>query len=220
MVYHVLNRGNAKRTIFEKDGDYAAFERILGEVQKRLPMRILAWCLMPNHWHLVLWPHGDGDLSAFLRLVSLLHTHRWHAHRASVGTGHLYQGRFKAFAVQQDRHFLNVCRYVERNALTAGLVGRAEHWRWCSLRQSASPPDPAHPELAEWPVPRPSNWIEEVNQALTPKELETLRTCARRGRPYGAPDWTHTIAQRLGVLCAVRERGRPKKGPDPFFSRT
>lgn len=84
------------------DGDYAAFERILAETQARIPMRILAWCLMPNHWHLVLWPQFDGALSQFMRLATLTHTHRWHAHRASTGTGHLYQGRYKAFAVQDD----------------------------------------------------------------------------------------------------------------------
>jgi putative transposase len=89
-VYHVLNRANARRRIFEKDADYSAFENTLAEVQERIPMRILTWCLMPNHWHLVLWPIRDGDLSDYMRLVSLTHTQRWHAHRATAGSGHLY----------------------------------------------------------------------------------------------------------------------------------
>ena len=128
-VYHVLNRANSRRDIFERPGDYRAFEETLAEVQERIPMRILAWCLMPNHWHLLLWPERDGELSNYMRLVTLTHTQRWHAYRRSAGTGHVYQGRFKSFVVQHDAHFLTVCRYVEGNALRACLVGRAEQWR-------------------------------------------------------------------------------------------
>lgn len=101
-VYHVLNRANARLPILEKDEDYRAFERVLREVQERVAMRILAYCLMPNHWHLVVWPRRDGDLSTFMRLLTLTHTQRWHAHRRSAGSGHLYQGRFKSFIVQTD----------------------------------------------------------------------------------------------------------------------
>jgi hypothetical protein len=88
-------------------------------------MRLLAYCLMPNHFHLLVWPRADGDLSQFLRWLTVTHTQRWHAHHRTAGTGHLYQGRFKSFPVQSDEHFLTVCRYVERNALRANLVGRA-----------------------------------------------------------------------------------------------
>ena len=114
-VYHVLNRANGRQALFDDEGDYAAFERVLAEAQQRLPMRLLAYCLMPNHWHRVLWPFGDGDLSRFL--AWLTHTQRWHADRHTTGSGHLYQGRFKSFLVQTDAHLLTVCRYVERNAL-------------------------------------------------------------------------------------------------------
>jgi REP element-mobilizing transposase RayT len=86
LVYHVLNRANGRQCLFEEDGDYAAFERVLGEAQQRIPMRILAYCVMPNHWHLVLWPYRDGDLSRFMNWLTLTHTQRWHAHRQTVGT--------------------------------------------------------------------------------------------------------------------------------------
>jgi REP element-mobilizing transposase RayT len=138
-VYHVLNRANGRRRIFDRDEDYRAFERVLAEIQGRIPMRVLAWCLMPNHWHLVLWPARDGDLSDYMRLVTLTHTQRWHAYRATTGSGHLYQGRFKSFVVQDDTHFLTVCRYVEGNALRAKLVTRAEDWRWCRSVARAAP---------------------------------------------------------------------------------
>ena len=105
LVYHVLNRANARMTIFEKDGDYEAFEQILRQAVERSEMRLLAYCIMPNHWHLVVWPHEDGQLSTFTGWLTLTHTQRWHAQRASTGSGHVYQGRFKSFPVQQDDHF-------------------------------------------------------------------------------------------------------------------
>ena len=142
VVYHVLNRANGRRGIFDSAGDYLAFEQILADVQQRVGTRILAWCLMPNHWHLVLWPHRDGELSNFLRLATVIHAQRWHAYRGTAGTGHLYQGRFKAFSVQEDAHFLTVCRYVEANALRAELVARAENWRWGACGN----PVPRNPE--------------------------------------------------------------------------
>ena len=132
-VYHVLNRANARMTIFEKDEDDEAFERVLAEAVERTKTRLLAYCLMPNHWHLMVWPQADGELSAFVGWLTLTHTQRWHAHRHSAGTGHVYQGRFKSFPVQEDEHFYTVCRYVERNALRANLVSQAEQWRWSSL---------------------------------------------------------------------------------------
>lgn len=214
----MLNRANARRTIFHSDGDYRAFESILAEVQGRIPMRILAWCLMPNHWHLVLWPRQDGELSAYLRLVTLTHTQRWHANRASAGTGHLYQGRFKSFAVQDDAHFLAVCRYVEANAMRGGLVLRAEDWRWCSLRGLCSGYSDKEPRVDDWPMPRPVDWTAYVNEPPAASETNTLRACTRRGTPYGGAVWQRGVAANLGLECTLRPRGRPKKGPDPFSS--
>src|SRR3989344_3828972 len=106
IVYHVLNRANGRMKIFRKDKDYEIFEKILAEAKKKQPMRILTYCLMPNHWHLVLNPYKDDDLSNFMRWVTLTHTQRWHAHYKSIGYGHLYQGRYRSFPVQRDKHFL------------------------------------------------------------------------------------------------------------------
>src|SRR3979411_599191 len=117
-VYHMLNRSNGRLRIFHKDDDYEAFERILGEALEHVPgMRLLAYCLLPNHWHLVVWPFQDGDLSEYLRWLTVTHTQRWHAHHHTAGSGALYQGRFKSFPVQEDEHLFAVCRYAERNAL-------------------------------------------------------------------------------------------------------
>jgi REP-associated tyrosine transposase len=211
-IYHVLNRANARRRIFDNGADYAAFERVLAEVQDRIPMRILAWCLMPNHWHLVLWPLHDGDLSNYMRLVTLMHTQRWHAYRATAGSGHLYQGRFKSFVVQNDTHFLSVCRYVEGNASRAKLAERAEYWRWCSLWRVHRQEAVKRPRVDPWPVQRPDNWAASVNRATTEQEIEAVRRCARRGTPYGHAAWAQTMAGQLGLLCTLRPRGRPGKG--------
>jgi putative transposase len=119
-VFHVLNRAAGRRRIFENDADYAAFERVLHTAGERVPMRLLAYCVMPNHWHLVLWPRGDDDLSEYMRCLTVTHTQRWHLAHGTSGTGPLYQGRFKSFPVEADEHFYRVCRYVERNALPAG----------------------------------------------------------------------------------------------------
>lgn len=215
LVYHALNRANARLTIFDDDGDYAAFECVLAEAVGRHAMRLLAYCLMPNHFHLVLWPRADGDLSRFMRWLTLTHTQRWHAHRRSAGTGHLYQGRFKSFPVQDDGHFLTLCRYVERNPLRAGLVGRAEEWRWGSLPRAqppdSRPTDPSGPSLSPWPVERPPDWLARVNAPLNPAEEEALRRCLARGQPFGDPTWRARTATRLGLQSTLRPLGRPRK---------
>jgi putative transposase len=225
-VFHVLNRGVARAAIFEKDGDYAAFLRILRDGAERQPMRLLAYCLMPNHWHLVLWPYRDGDLSEYLRWVTVTHVQRWHAHYHSSGSGSLYQGRFKSFPVEADQHLLSLCRYVERNALRAGMVDRAlragmvdraEAWPWGSLYHRLAASDAAMlegPTLDAWPIPRPGRWLSYVNGVETEKELEALRKSVVRGAPYGDPVWQERTARRLGLQSTLRACGRPRKTPE------
>jgi putative transposase len=131
MCYHVLNRGNGRADVFHKDGDFAAFLELMAGANERLPLRILGYVLMPNHFHLVLWPRGDGDLSRWMQWLLTSHVRRYHRHYH--GSGHVWQGRFKAFPIEQDEHLLTVLRYVERNPLRANLVRRAEAWAWSSL---------------------------------------------------------------------------------------
>jgi putative transposase len=213
LVYHVLNRANARRPIFETRGDYLAFEQILADTQRSTGMRMLAWCLMPNHWHLLLWPLGDGDISHFVGLMTLTHVQRWHAYHGTAGDGHLYQGRFKSFLVQDDAHLLAVCRYVEANALRARLVARAEEWRWGSLWQLGQRSQDA-PVAGAWPLPRPSDWLNIVNEPIPLTTLSAIRRCATRGSPYGAEAWVKSLVNKLGLQSTLRSRGRPpgKKG--------
>jgi putative transposase len=214
-VYHVLNRRVGRARLFFKPGDYAAFEAVLAEVAGRFPdVRVLAYCLMPNHWHLVLWPRRAGLLSRYMQWVTTTHMRRWHAHRRSIGTGPVYQGRFKSFPVQTDGHLLVVCRYAERNPLRARLVRRAERWRWSSA--AAGRDAAARPWLLgrdAWPVESPSDWVRWVNQPQTEKEeeaaLTALRQSVTRGAPFGTDLWARRAATRLGLESSLRPIGRP-----------
>src|SRR5262249_9506962 len=165
---------------------------------------------MSIHWHLLVWPHHDVELADFMHWLTLTHTQRWHAHYHGVGSGPLYQGRYKSFPVQEDDHFYRVCRYVERNALRAGLVQRAEAWPWGSLGRGQTEASEG-PELCAWPVPRPRDWVGEVNQPQMEGELAALRRCVQRGQPYGSAAWVKQTAAQLGLESTLRPRGRPKK---------
>jgi len=208
-VYHALNRAVGRATLFETVADYAAFEKVFREANEQIDMRLLAFCLMPNHWHLVLWPREDGDLSEYMRWLTNTHTRRWHLAHGTVGTGPLYQGRFKSFPIQEDEHFFTVCRYAERNGLRANLAAAAEQWRWSSLwhRVNGSQAVP----LTEWPLMRGEKWVEYVNAAETEAELKALRRSARNGTPFGETVWQQVTAKRLGLEATLRPPGRPPR---------
>ena len=223
ICYHVLNRGNGRAKVFRKSGDYAAFVDLVAAANERLAMRVLGYVLLPNHFHLVLWPHRDGDLSRWMQWLMTSHVRRYHQHYHS--SGHVWQGRFKAFPIEQDAHLISVLRYVERNPLRADLVERAEDWPWSSLawragfgkrvhgkRPSEEPRSGKRPALlAKWPVACPRDWIERVNAPQTPAEVLAVRHSIDRGAPYGDKSWSAQTAVELGLESALRPRGRPKK---------
>ena len=210
----MLNRGNGRQLLFRKDADYAAFERILEQAVERMPMRVLGWCLMPNHWHLVLWPEADGQLSEFMRWLTVTHAQRLHAHRSDGAGGHVYQGRFKSFPVQEDHHFLVLMRYVERNALRAGRVERAEDWQWSSLWRRRYAKAAQQKILSEWPVRRPTHWLRIVNAEQDEAEEKAVETCIDRSRPLGSPKWLEKTIAAMGLEWTMRPRGRPRVRPE------
>lgn len=213
-VYHILNRANARMQIFEKEKDYLAFEKIIIEAKEKYPMRILSYCLMPNHWHFVLYPKNNKDLVPFMRWLTLTHTQRWLVHRNMIGYGHLYQGRYKSFPVQKDEHFLQVCRYVESNPLRAKLVNRAEDWRWGSAWVRKYGNQEQRELLSKWPVPITRDYTSWLNQRDDSKSniLENLRSSVKRGRPFGKLNWVRQIAKKFRLDSTLNLRGRPKKG--------
>ncbi len=209
IVYHVLNRANGRLRIFKKQGDFSAFEQILCEGLERFSMRLAGYCLMGNHWHLLLWPRQDGDLSVFMQWVTMTHSQRWHAAHGTAGMGHLYQGRFKSFPVQSSEHYLTVLRYVESNPMRAKLVDRSRDWPWSSLaiRQGA---EKEGLTLHAGPVKLPLNWLKLVDILPNETDLMKLENCIRRGSPYGSDTWVTQMANRLNLVSTLRPRGRPK----------
>jgi putative transposase len=195
--------------MFGRTQDYEAMEEVLGEAKGRLPMRLLAWCVMPNHWHLVLWPRGDGDLSEFMRWLTVTHTQRWHAAHRTAGRGPLYQGRFKSFPIQEDDHLVAVLRYVERNPLRANLVEEAEAWRWSSLWHRVQ--GGVAGLVDEGPLALPRHWRRHVQSPQSEAELAALRRSVVRGAPFGEQSWQQRTAKRLGLQSTLRPRGRPWK---------
>jgi len=212
MVYHALNRANFRSRLFKKEGHYQDLLALVGKSLEFVPMRVLAYCLMPNHWHLVLYPRADGDLSKFLQRITLTHTQRYHARTRTVGYGHIYQGRYKSLPVEQDGHFLALVRYVERNAQRAGLVKRAEEWRWCSVFARLYGNEGQKALLSPWPVPEPGKYLEWLNRSQAKEEVERIRYAIKRSKPYGSERWVSKAVAQFGLENTTRNRGRPGKG--------
>lgn len=212
VVYHAINRANARMQIFETAEDYLFFEKVLEEAKEKFDMRILAYCIMPNHWHLILYPKKNGDLQKFMGWLSMTHTQRWHSHHKTAGSGHLYQGRYKSFLVETDQYLLQLFRYVERNALRAKLVKKAENWEWSSLYRRENGSAEQKKLLSEWPIDIPKDYLYLVNEPHTNTEMEALRYCVNKGKPYGSEQWTNKMIDAFKLESTLRGRGRPKKG--------
>jgi putative transposase len=193
--------------IFRRPEDYAAFVDLLIEGLEHARVEVFGFCLMPNHWHLALRPERPRDLAAYLSWASNTHVKRYRAHYRRT-SGHLYQGRYKSFAVEEDAYFLLLMRYIEANALRAGLVRKAQRWPWSSLGCDA---ETAGKLLSPWPVDRSRDWAGEVNAALPEGQLGRVRVSVVRGRPLGSETWTRAMARRLGLQHTLRPRGRPPK---------
>ena len=208
LCYDVRNRGNARREIFLKDGDYQAFLKALAHACVQVPMRVLGYCLLPNHFHSVVWPKEDGDLSRWLQWLLNAHVRRYQQHYHS--SGHIGQGRSKSFPIESDDQLLTVLRYVERNPVRARLTRLAERWAWSSARWwRAGEQPPLY--LDKGPVARRSDWLEWVNAPESEAELEVLRASVVRGPPHGAGAWVKRMAARLGLEKTLRPHGRPRK---------
>lgn len=198
ICYHAINRGNGRARVFHNERDYGVFESLMRQAVSRIPMRISAWCLMPNHFHFVLWPIANGDLGRWMHWLLTCHVRR---HHRRYGTdGRIWQGRFKAFPIEQDEHLLTVMRYVERNPLRAGMVDRAENWRWSSLHRGRE----ADTMLTlHSPIERTQRWLSWVNEPQSSEEESDLRLSIKRSRPYGNEIWARTTAEILGLESSL-----------------
>ena len=185
IVYHVINRGNGRMPIFHSDDDYRYFEFLLREMAETYLMRILAYELMPNHWHLLLYPRKDGDLSRAMHWMTTAHVTAYRSRSKTLGHGHVYQGRYKSFVVGDDAYFLSVLKYTERNAPRAGLAVRAEDWRWGSAYRRLRGTAEERGMLAELPVDLPRDYATWINEPEPAELLKELRKSVNKGIKFG-----------------------------------
>lgn len=174
-------------------------------------MRLIAYVLMPNHWHLLLYPRRDGDVSAFMQWLTLTHTQQQHAKNKTIGYGHLYQGRYKSFLVEKDSYFLTLMKYIERNSVRAKLCKTAEAWQWGSAHRRMLGSSKEKKLLAVPPVVLPKNYRAWVNTPESSEALETIRLSVNKGTPLGTMSWVERMVGRFGLELTTRKPGRPKK---------
>jgi putative transposase len=199
-AYHVINRGNGRATVFHKPQDYEAFLSLLSEAKKRHRVKIFGFCLMPNHFHLVVEPAHQTALSQFMQWLLTSHVRRYHKHYGS--SGHVWQGRFKSFAVQRDEHLITTLRYVLQNPVRAGLSETVREWPWSSARRRQL--------VDRSPVDEEIRWSEQLESRLDELQVATIRECLNRQRPFGQSEWQTEMAVTFGLGSTLRPRGRPR----------
>lgn len=210
-IYHVINRANGRLQIFNKDADYELFEQLLLETKELYDMRILAYELMPNHWHLVLHPKTDGDLGVFMHRLSNAHTRKVHARTNTNGSGHLYQGRYKSFLVDSENYLLAVIKYVERNAVRAKLVKNCEDWQWGSTWRRMNGTAEQKKLLAKMPADLPVDYLRWVNTSEKVDDIKMIRTSVNKSMPYGRMKWVDKMVLKYHLESSLKAPGRPRK---------
>jgi putative transposase len=202
-IFHVTNRAALGQVLFDSPDSYLLFLHTLKQACEHVPMRVLAYCLMPNHWHLVLAPIRDGDLSRFMHWLTGTHAKRLRHATNTVGRGAVYQGPYHADPVDNEAGLYRLLRYVERNPVRARLIERAEGWPWSSATLNPVTRIP----LTPWPVPRPKEWLELLAAADVPYEVDAIRLrIVYRSKP---PDET-----REGAVPSRPAWFRPASGSD------
>ena len=207
LIYHIINRGNGRQQVFHTDGDYRSFAELMAEASERYPVKVLAWCIMPNHFHLLVSPERADDLSRWMQWFMTSHVRRYH--RFYNSSGHVWQGRYKSFIVQEDTHLLTVMRYIEGNPVRAQIAPSAKDWNWSSHRGRTGASDTC---VEKVPIELPADWTDYVDQPLTEGELGRLQNSMQRQTPFGSPPWQMKICGELGLESTLKPKGRPKSG--------
>ncbi|HTI37544.1 MAG TPA: transposase [Vicinamibacterales bacterium] len=207
-VQHVINRGDHRETIFHTRADFAAFLAFMAAAARRVPMRILAYCIMRNHFHLLLWPYKGIDLSAYMQLLMNLHIQRYLRQHRPSSPGHIYQGRYRNVIVQSGPEVLRVARYVEANPLVAGLVKRADDYKWSSLWRFAE--RPGRPKLEPDVIERSRAWLQFVHESIGEESTAEIGRRIKKGLPIGDDEWTARVVAAHGLQHATRGPGRPR----------
>lgn len=146
-LYHVTSRGNARQDVFLDDHDYLEFQNVLCSVVNRFNWLVHAYCLMGNHYHLLI-ETLDGNLSAGMRQLNGVYTQRFNRRHNRIG--HVMQGRFKAILVDKESYLAELCRYIVLNPVRAGIKKKPEQWRWSSYRKTAGIGDGSQCLTVDW----------------------------------------------------------------------
>lgn len=211
-TYHVINRASGRVPIFKTEKDFLQFEKVLVEAKKLVDVDIDAFCIMPNHFHFALRPKRDGDLQKFMGWLTKTQTQRWHASHDTIGHGHLYQGRYKSFIVHTDSYYVALMQYIEQNPLRAGLVKRSDDWKWGSLYWRLKGIKEQQTLLSEWEVPRPKEYLTQVNLLQKKETLNEIRASIEKGSPLGGVEWKLALIESFGLEYTTRKVGRPING--------
>jgi REP-associated tyrosine transposase len=204
--YHLINRGNGRQRVFHKDGDYHAFIDLLLEARGKYGVKLLAWCLMPNHFHLLVQPSQADLLNKWMQWLMTTHVRRYHKHYGS--SGHVWQGRYKSFIVQDDEHLLTVIRYIEGNPVRAMLAQTVGQWPWSSCQGRNAGTEELRPDPL--PISLPEDWAAYVDTPLTDTEIERVRNSVNRQSPFGQESWRYELCTKMGLESTLRRRGWQK----------
>ena len=210
LPHHVTQRGNRREAIFFEDGDHEIYLDLLAEQTLKADVQVWAYCLMPNHVHLILKPTRADDLGravgeAHRRYTNFINARgRW--------TGHLFQSRF-ASVVLDDLHLIRAVRYVSLNPVRARLVARPEEWKWSSVRAHLAGVDDALVKVR--PVLDRIPHLRELLQANAEEDFSELRRAEATGRPLGTAEFVAGLENLLGRKIARRAPGRKRTGEEP-----
>ena len=209
LPYHVTQRGNGGQRVFFSDEDYEAYRDLLAAAAREARVGVWAWCLMPNHVHLILCPSDEGGLRRALARAHRAYAGRIHARRRR--TGHFWQGRFGAVAMDES-HLVAAYRYVALNPVRAKLVQRAEDWRWSSARALLGLGDDGLTDVApaRTRLPRFADLL-ETNEDV--EATQRLRKGESVGRPIGSDAFVSMLEARTGRRLRPQPRGPKPRAP-------
>ena len=208
--HHVTQRGNGKQTVFDDAQDHYVYLKLLREYSRQYRLQVWAWCLMSNHIHLLAVPDTPNSLAGALGRIHSEYARYRNARAATCG--HLWQARYYSCPVDETAVW-RVMAYIERNPVRAGLVDRAEDFRWSSARAHAEGHGDGFLRMRPWlDWYSPARWREALRLGLDEEILqERLRSATRTGRPFGTEEFLEEVERHVSRILRPRAVGRPRK---------
>ena len=201
-----MNRSAKQLTLFDSRAEYDLFLDVLAEAETVCPIRLLEYCVMPNHWHLLVWPERDDQLTRFMRWITGVHAQRWRRARGQTGKGAVYQGRYRWVAVQGGQHYDIARRYIQQNPVRARLVDCPGDWPWSS---ASSEPVAVRPALTRGPLSPDAHQQVLSNRLLTDEAARQMRASLKNGQPFGDPQWSRALEVRKWLVAVLEAHSKP-----------